>query len=451
MEEINIKELLVYLKERILIIIIGILVMLSLTLVYDSYIKKPKYSSETTIVLVKSNEGDYTQNDLMINKNLVDSYSVLVKSKKVLNEVIKDVKFKGTLIDLSKEIKVTSVNDTEYIKITVEDKSATKAYDITKSISKYFMNEVQTIYKMNNVSVVDAPEISKKPSNNTLVRDLFLAVIGGLVLSAGTLFIIYYFDDSIKYSEKLEEELKLPIVGKIYKSRIKKKDKVTELVVSKYPKSVVTESIKTLKSNLEFSSVDKKIKSILITSSIPGEGKSFISSNLAISFALAGKKVLLVDSDLRKGRIHKIFKISGASKGYSNFLIDNLNSTNKYIVETKINNLYIIPRGTLPPNPSELLNSEKNKILVSKLRESFDIIIFDGTPSINLPDSIIMSSLVDTTLVISSNKYTPKTELLNTINSLNKAHAKIAGVVVNNIETKKGAYSKYYYYYGEKK
>lgn len=451
MEEINLKDLFEYLKERILIIILGILVALGTIFVYDTFIKVPKYSSETTIVLVKANEGDFTQNDLTINKNLVDSYSVLVKSKKVLNEVIEDVKFKGTLNELSKEIKVTSVNDTEYIKITVEDKSSKKAYDITKSISKYFMNEVQSIYKMNNVSVVDEPEISDKQSNNTLLRDLALAFAGGLVLTTGVLFVIYYFDDTIKFDDNLEEELNTPIIGKIYKSRMKAKESNTELIVSKYPKSVVTESIKTLKSNLEFSSVDNEIKTMLITSSIPGEGKSFISSNLAISFALAGKKVLLVDADLRKGRLHKMFKIPRANKGYSNLLIDTINNYNKYISETKVENLSVITRGTIPPNPSELLNSEKNKKIINKLQEKFDIVIFDGTPSINLPDSIIMSSLVDKVLVVTSNKYTPKKELINTLNSLNKAHANVAGVIFNKLETKRGAYTKYYYYYGENK
>ena len=450
MEEINIKDLLTYLKEKIVWIILGILVAFGITFAYDTFIKVPKYSSETTIVLVKANEGDYTQNDLMINKNLVDSYSVLVKSKKVLSEVKKEVGYKGSINDLSKQIKVTSVNDTEYIKITTQDKSRIKAYDITKSISKYFRNEVQSIYKMNNVSVVDAPEIAKVPSNNTLFRDLALSIAVGAFISMGILFIVYYFDDTIKYTDELESELKTPIIGKIFKSRLKKKEKFTELIVSKYPKSVVTESIKTLRTNLEFTSVDKQIKTILITSSIPGEGKSFISSNLAISFALSDKKVLLVDSDLRKGRLHKIFKAS-KTKGYSNLLIDSLNGSNKYISETKIKNLFVIPRGTIPPNPSELLNSEKNKIFVKKLSETFDVIIFDGTPCNNLPDSIIMSQLVDSVLVISSNKYTPKTELNNTINALNKAHAKISGVVVNNLETKKGSYSKYYYYYGEEK
>lgn len=451
MEEINLKDLFEYLKERILIIIIGVFVALGITFVYETLIKVPKYSSETTIVLVKANEGDYTQNDLTVNKNLVDSYSVLVKSKKVLTEVIKDVNFKGSINELSKEIKVSSVNDTEYLKITVQDESSKKAYDITKSISKHFMDEVKDIYKMNNVSVVDEPEISNRQSNNTLIRDLALSVAVGLLLTTGTLFVIYYFDDTIKYDEDLEEELNTPIIGKIFKSRMKKKENSTELIVSKYPKSVVTESIKTLKSNLEFSSVDNEIRTLLITSSIPGEGKSFISSNLAISFALAGKKVLLVDTDLRKGRVHKIFRIPRANKGYSNLLIDSVNSYKSYLVSTKVDNLFVIPRGTIPPNPSELLNSEKNKKMIDKLKKEFDIIIFDGTPSINLPDSIIMSSLVDKTLVITSNKYTPKKELLNTLNSLNKAHAKIAGVVFNNLETKRGAYTKYYYYYGENK
>ena len=451
MEEINIKEFLDYVKERLVIVILSVMLVLLLVIGYDCFIKVPKYSTYTTIALVK--EGtEVTQNDLMVNKNLVDSYSVLVKSKKVLGKVIDDLSLEYSIEQLAKEISVTAVNDTEYIKITVEDPQARKAYDITKSISKVFSKEVQDIYNMNNVSIVDEPEVTTEVSNNTLKRDLVLGFAGGLFITVGILFVLYYFDDTIKNSDNIEEELGLPVVAKVFKSRIenvKKGKKPTELILSKYPKSVVSESVKTLRTNLQFSSVEKTLRTLLITSSIPGEGKSFISSNLAISFAQAGKRVLLIDADMRKGRLHRIFKLNNTN-GYSDLLLDKVENFPNYIKKTNVNGVSVITRGTIPPNPSELLNSNKNKELIRELKRHYDKIIFDGVPCSGLPDSMIMSTLVDKVVIVTSNKYTPKTEFMNTKNSLEKVGAPIAGVIVNKIDSTKGAYGKYYYYYGDK-
>ena len=461
MEEINIKEFLSFIKEKLLFVFAIVLVSLLVVCAYDLIIKVPKYSTYTTIALVKSNTDNtaLTQTDVMLNKNLVNTYTEIVKSKKVLKEVKKELGLDDSIESLSKEISVSSVNETEIIKIAVEDRNPRKAYNLSKYVSRVFMEEIQNIYEMNNVSIVDEPEVSKIVSNNTLKRDLVLGFAGGLFISVGILFVIFYFDDTIKYHDDIEEELNLPVLARVFKSRIedlnkkkKKKGKtgVTELILAKYPKSVVSESIKTLRTNLEFSSVEKTIRTLLVTSSIPGEGKSFISSNLAISFAQANKRVLIIDADMRKGRLHKIFKVSN-SKGYSDLLLDKVENFSEYVKKTNVDGVSVITRGTIPPNPSELLNSTKNKELIKELKKHFDKIIFDGVPCSGLPDSIIMSSLVDKVLIVASNKYTPKSEFMNTKNTLEKANAPIAGFIVNKINSKEGRYGKYYYYYGDRK
>lgn len=455
MEEINIKEFLAYIKDKILYVIIATFLAIIIALVYNIFIKVPKYSTYTTIALVKANnEVGYSQNDINLNKGLVNTYSVIVKGKKVLNTTIDELNLNYTTSKLADEITVSSPDDSQLIRISVEDASAKKAYEITKSVAKAFNKEIADTYEMNNIRIIEEPEITNKVSNNTLKRDLILALAGGLILSTGVLFIIFYFDDTIKYHDEIEEELGLPIIAKVFKSRLDKtKNKrivQTELILSKYPKSVVSESIKTFRTNLEFTSVDKNIKSLLITSSIPGEGKSFISSNLAISFAQSGKKVLIIDADMRKGRLHKIFKTNN-TKGYSNLLIDEIENYKDYIKKTNVTGVSLITRGTIPPNPSELLGSAKNKALIKELKKHFDILILDGVPCSGLPDSIIMSSLVDKVVIVSSNKFTPKSEFISTKNALQKANAPIAGFIVNKIDSTQGTYGKYYYYYSDKK
>ena len=220
-----------------------------------------------------------------------------------------------------------------------------------------------------------------------------------------------------------------------------------ELIINSAPKSAISESIRTLRTNLQFSSIDKKIKTILVTSSVPGEGKSFIAANLACAFANSGSKVLLVDCDIRKGRQHRIFKDHNR-KGLSNLLLEDVRGVYyNYINETVIKNLSVIYKGMTPPNPSELLNSEKNKQLVSILANSFDIVIFDGAPIVGLPDSLIMGRLVDGVIIVSSCKETSVSALEDTKRNLENVKANILGVVLNRASTKK---NRYYYgsYYG---
>ena len=218
-----------------------------------------------------------------------------------------------------------------------------------------------------------------------------------------------------------------------------------ELVIHNKPKSNISEDIRTIRTNLMFTSSDEESQVILVTSSIPGEGKSFISSNLATAFAQTDETTLLIDCDLRLGRIHKIFGVSN-DKGFSNLLASqSVVNCADFIKKTPIPNLYVIPRGTVPPNPSELLNSTNTKRVINFLRENFSRIIFDGVPINGLPDSLIMALLVDRVVLVTAVGYTKIDELMEAKKALEKIDANIAGVVVNRVNhTKRGKYSNYY-------
>lgn len=219
-----------------------------------------------------------------------------------------------------------------------------------------------------------------------------------------------------------------------------------ELVLNNDPKSIISETIRTLRTNLQFTSVDKKLQTILITSSVPGEGKSFIAANLAVAFAQSGTRVLLVDCDIRKGRQHYIFD-SHNQKGLSNLLLDNVRENyREYIQETKIKNLSVMFRGVTPPNPSELLGSEKNKELIEILKNDYDLIIFDSAPvNGGLTDSLIMSTLVDGVVIVSVAKETPASLLKTTKKSLENVGAKILGTVLNRASASSKKYYGHYY------
>ena len=453
MEEINIKDFFNYLKKYILIICGVVVIFVIGVFIYDKSIKKPLYTTYTTIILTKSNETQtsttITQNDILLNQKLVETYTRIIKSKLVLDQVISETGITYTAEELGQNVAVEAYENTEMLKISVTDSDPELAASIANSIAQVFSGEVAKIYQMNNISVIDIAQVPEEVSNNTLTRDFFIALFISIFGSIGVIFIIYYFDDSIKLTDDLEEEIGMPVIAKVFKSDIGSKNRgKVELLVQKYPKSVVSESIKTLRTNLQFSSVDSELKTILVTSSIPGDGKSFISANLAISFTQTDKKVLIVDCDMRKGRQHRIFKLSN-TKGLSNLLIDDMTNYKDYINKTSIKNLYVMTRGTVPPNPSELLNSNKNSELIKILRSKFDIIIFDGVPCNGLPDSIIMSKLVDKVLIVSSESVTPRSVLESTKKQLKNVEAPVAGDVLNNVNRKNSKYGKYYGYYGD--
>ena len=450
MEEIDLKDFLIYLKKFIAIMIVVAILAVGGIYFYDTQIKTPMYSSYTTVILAQqaSENSSMTQSDITVNQKLVNTYSEIVKSKLVLQKTIDELQLNTTYETLNKRVAVKPVESTEIIRITVTDADANLAPEIANHIAQNFIEQVQNIYELNNVSVIDEAQVNDTPSNNTTTRDMAIAAIIAIFGVLAIAFIIFYFDDTVKYSEELEKKIGMPIAGKIIKSDIKDKNG-NELLVAKYPKSIVSESIKALRTNLQFTNVDKDISTILITSSQASEGKSFVSSNLAVSFAQAGKHTLIIDCDLRKGRLHKIFGVPNVL-GLSNLLTDSLTNIAKYVQKTDFKNLSIITRGAFPPNPSELLGSKKNQTLIAGLAKRYDVIIFDGAPCNGVTDSVIMSTFVDEVLIVTKDSATPRAVLQSTKEALEKVDAPIAGVVLNNINKKIAKYYSYYGSYGHK-
>ena len=225
-----------------------------------------------------------------------------------------------------------------------------------------------------------------------------------------------------------------------------------ELVAHQDPKSPISEVFRTLRTNIQFMNTKGKLKSILITSTLPGEGKSWTASNLAVTFAQAGKKVVVIDADMRKGRIYSIFGVS-PRPGLSNYLSgvdwdegEASNNLADYIQETEIENLYVIAAGNVPPNPSELLISEQMTELIEKLKGLFDIIIFDGTPSQLVTDSLILTRLVDSTVIVTASKETKKEDLKRVIKNIKNVGGTMAGIVVNKVPVDAKKYEQSYYY-----
>ena len=212
-----------------------------------------------------------------------------------------------------------------------------------------------------------------------------------------------------------------------------------------------SETFRTLRTNIQFMSTNKGLKTLLVTSTMPGEGKSWVSANLAVAFAQAGKRVVLVDSDMRKGRQYSIFGTL-SRPGLSNYLSgmdsegrDSANSITNYIQETEVENLFLIPAGSVPPNPSELLVSNQMINMLNQLKQLCDLVILDGTPTQLVTDSVILSRLVDATLIVTSYKETKIENLDNAKKSIENVGGNIVGVVLNKFPISLKKYDNLYY------
>lgn len=229
----------------------------------------------------------------------------------------------------------------------------------------------------------------------------------------------------------------------------KTKKKATELkrslITSKEPKSAISEQYRTIRTNIQFSSVDKDMKTIVVTSSGPGEGKSTTIANLAVVFAQQGKKVLLIDSDLRKPTVHYTFNLTNTF-GLTNVLTRQA-EFHEVVKESMEKNLYILTSGPIPPNPAELLGSKTMEHLLKELHEEYDMILFDTPPLLAVTDAQILASKSDGAILVVSSGKTETEQALKAKELLNAAKSHIIGVVLNNKKLQKN--TQHYYYYGE--
>ena len=221
-----------------------------------------------------------------------------------------------------------------------------------------------------------------------------------------------------------------------------------DLIITRNPKSLFAESIRGIRTNLSFSSLDKEIKIIMNTSPEAADGKSFVTANLALAYAQENKKVLLIDADLRRGKQHEIFSVMNLTGGgYSNMMLNYKEGMEieKYIQDTSYENLDILTTGPMPPNPVELLGSENNKKLLEKLKRRYDLIIMDCAPIIGLSDSLIIATLADINLITVSAKKTKMENLEKVKKTFEQNNLKINGVILNKAEVQGNSYYSYYY------
>jgi len=307
------------------------------------------------------------------------------------------------------------------------------------------------VFKANNISIQDPAEVPVVPVRPSKRLNVLIALIVGVLGGAGLAFFFEYLDDTVKNVGDLERLVKWSFLGNVpdINNTSEMPELEKDILVHKKPKDPIAEAYRAVRTSMLFLSTEEHpLRSVVVTSPGPQEGKTISLCNLGISLAQSDKKVLLVDADMRKPRLHTIFKKRNA-KGLSSFLSGQAEFEG-LIHDTKINNLFVISGGSCPPNPSELLSGHKMQEFIKTAIKSFDFVLLDSPPIALVTDAAILSKVADGVVVVIENGKTSKRALPRISQILEGSKVKVVGMLVNKVSPDSASgYSYSHRYYGE--
>lgn len=432
-------------QKKIYIISVIIICILS-GLIYSLKFISKEYISSATILLIKTNGESENDGSLELSDNLVSTFEEIVKSDLTISEVKNNLNLEIENSDLKKCISLERKSLSDTFEIEVRNLDSKMAIDINKEIVNIFSDKVKDMYGNVEVYIVDSAHILKTTYGNKIILLTGSSFLIGIFISIVYILVLIKIEKKVKSVLDIESEIYLKKLIEIPLKISKKSDKKlkSELIAYDSEKSDISKAFKKLRTNIQFLSVnDKNKKVMLITSASKSEGKSYISANIAVSFAEVGKKVILIDADMNNGRQGKIFNIPN-NLGLSNYLssldtngVEINEFLNKFINETAIKNLNLITSGSVPPNSSELLTSQKLSELIKDLGVFYDIIIIDGTSVLTTTDSLILTRIATSTILVTDYKKTKKEDLWKAKKDVQNVGGKIIGVILNKVKLKK--------------
>ena len=344
----------------------------------------------------------------------------------------------------------------DYARLERARMSAEKLYLLIEE--KYQEAMIAEQSQFGYVQIIDYATPGVRPVSPKVHLNLILSIIIGLGLGVGIVFVKEYFDRSVKTPEQLEKRgftvlSAIPVIeieAKLDGKQLRKdegRNIAAHLITHLSPKSPVAEAYRVMRTGIQFAKLDKKIKSIVVASSAPKEGKSTTASNLAITMATAGLKTVLVDTDLRRPVLHRVFNVP-REPGLTDYLFDRAD-VQEIFKQTEVENLYLVPCGVVPPNPAELLGSEKMKEFVEYLKLNYDFVVFDTPPLVAVTDALILASQVDSVLLVASAGKTEIDVLEKAREMVQRVGGNVIGVLLNNFDASAtyGTYYRYYRYY----
>ncbi|QUG42565.1 polysaccharide biosynthesis tyrosine autokinase [Psychrobacillus sp. INOP01] len=371
-------------------------------------------------------------NEIDANLRLIETYKYLLTTNQVLEKVSDSMDNKVSINELKNKITIISNNQSQIMTIQVQDGTAKGAVDLVNMVANVFQEEIKTLMKMENLIILGEASIK----NNTKVVNPHSAFYFVISFFLGT-FICFVFliiketyFTILNLEELTEKHLSLPSMGSI---------PVIKDQLNRFENSI--ESFRNIRANIQFQLNEQTIKSVVITSSVAGEGKSFISASLAKTFAMDNKKVVYVDADLRRPVGRKIFNMKKQA-GITSFVAGQAKLAD-IIQLTEFENLSFIGAGPYPPNPAEISSSNEMKILLNQLEKQFDVIIIDSPPLL-VADVLSLVDIADGCLLVINGSKTKKDIAKKSLEKLHKVQANVLGTILNRNKFQQDRSTDYY-------
>lgn len=410
----------------------------------------PQYQSKARLfVSTSQSDTSAAYQGGLFSAERVTSYADLVSGRELSSRVIDRLDLSMDPEELADKITATVVPETVIMQITVTDSNPQRAQRLTQAVSEeltQFVAELETAPGKRRApikaTIVDAASLPEAPVSPRPLRNMGLATMAGLLLGLGVAAVRELLDTSMKTSEDVTQAAGSPVMGTIaYDSNAPKQPLITALD-SHAPR---TEAFRVLRTNMQFVDVDKDSKVFVVTSSLPGEGKTTTSQNLAITMAQAGQKVCLVDGDLRRPKVAETLRLE-AAVGLTTVLVGTIELEDA-MQHSTVPGLAVLTSGATPPNPSELLQSHAMIETITQLRKIFDVIVIDAPPLLPVTDAALLTSQADGALLVVRHGKTTRDHVRHAVERLEAVGGRTLGVVLNMVPAR-GSADSYGYGYG---
>lgn len=503
-ETIDLRQYLVLLWQWAWLIALAVVLAAAAAYFFSSRIT-PVYQATTTVLVNEApatQKTDYTS--IITSQQLTSTYSQMMTKQPVLAEVAQRL----GIPEVTESITVSPVRDTQLMEVAVESTDPVRAAQVANTLVAVFSDQIQSLQEArfatskenlqaqltdlekqiqqatdqkaiaktanerdqldtkitqyrgiysnllqsyesirlaeaettSSVTQVEPATPAQSPIRPRVMMNVLLAAVVGALLAIGAIVAVEALDDTLKSPEDVTRSLGLPILGVVSHYRTEDGSPVAE----SQPRSPISEAFRTLRTNVMYAGVDKPINSVLVTSASPGEGKTTIVTNLAVVFAQSGRRVVVIDADLRRPALHRRLGL-GNQYGLSQVFVQSSPVLNGSQQKTRVSNLTAVTSGSLPPNPSELLGSQKMGQILSNLRKNEEMVILDTPPALAVTDAAVLVPYVDGVLLVVKPGSTKTGAAKQAIENLRRVGANLLGVVLNDIELRKSRYSYYYY------
>lgn len=450
--KINLKKLFFYILKHIWILIICAIIGFGGMYYYTQYYKTDTYTAYATMYVINGNPNlvnyQYTNaNDLNSAVQLLDTYMVVVRSSKVMDVVAERLseQYPGISANyISSTLSMGSVSQTGVLRINCVTGNAQLSADICNAVVDVAPAEIIRVVNAGNIEVIDYAVPPKRPDDRAPRKKGIMGALAGAILAAGIMVFLFFINHKVTEEEELTEAYTPPVLSAVV--REKKKGKGPQIFLLNEKSDLQTsESYAKLRMNLLYTLVNKENKVIAVTSAISGEGKSTITANLAIACAMSGKKVLLIDADMRRASQQIIFGYDQNLPGLSDVLIDKCKWWDAVLTDFR-ENLNILPTGHLPPNPAELLALPDVAELLAETQQQFDIVLIDLPPINIVSDPLIVSSHVAGCLLIVRQGYSDHRAIRKALVAAELTGMNVLGFVFYGENINQGSYYNKKYY-----